>query len=148
MLTLRPYQFAAVSSFWSFLRGQTGNSVIVLPTGAGKSLVIAQVCDDAVKRFKGRVVVLAHRKELLNQNADKIRKLAPDLDIGIYSAGLGKRDGLYADVCVAGIQSIYKKAYDLGQRHLVLIDEAHLVPRDGERCRFQSCDSRRVPPPG
>ncbi len=132
MFILRPYQSAAVSAFWSFLRGQSGNPVIVLPTGAGKSLVIAQVCHDAVKRFNGKVIVLAHRKELLSQNADKIRRLAPDLDIGIYSAGLRKRDGLDADVCVAGIQSIFKKAYDLGQRHLVLIDEVHLVPRDGE----------------
>ena len=132
MFILRPYQSAAVSAFWSFLRGQSGNPVIVLPTGAGKSLVIAQVCHDAVKRFNGKVIVLAHRKELLSQNADKIRRLAPDLDIGIYSAGLRKRDGLEADVCVAGIQSIFKKAYNVGQRHLVLIDEVHLVPRDGE----------------
>jgi DNA repair protein RadD len=103
----------------------------VLPTGTGKSLVIAQIATDAVSRWHGRVVVLAHVKELLEQNAEKIRKLCPNLKIGIYSAGLKSRD-TKEDVIVAGIQSVHKRACELGAFDIAIIDEAHLIPPDGE----------------
>ena len=54
---------------------------MVLPTGTGKSLVLAQIAKDAVEKWNGRVLILAHVKELLEQNADKIRKLCPELKI-------------------------------------------------------------------
>jgi DNA repair protein RadD len=126
---LRPYQAESVAAFWRFLRTQAGNPVIVLPTGAGKAVCIARLCADAI-RWKGRVVVLQHRKELIQQNAEKIQALLPNFDIGVYSAGLRSRDA-DQDIVVGGIQSIYKHAYDLGQRHLVLIDEVHLVGQEG-----------------
>ena len=133
---LRDYQQAAVDSAWSHLRTQSGNPVIVLPTGGGKSLVIAQLCADAM-RWGGKVLVVQHRKELINQNAEKIRALIPDVDIGIYSAGLNKRHTEHDIVC-CGIQSVFKRAYDFGQRNAVIIDEVHLVSHDGESmyCRF------------
>jgi DNA repair protein RadD len=65
---------------------------VVLPTGTGKSLVLAQIAKDAVTLWDGRVLILAHVKELLEQNADKTRRLCPDLPIGIYSAGLNSRN--------------------------------------------------------
>jgi DNA repair protein RadD len=55
----------------------------------------------------------------------------PGVDVGIYSAGLKSRQTSH-DVLMAGIQSIYKKAADIGERHLILIDEAHLVSQDDE----------------
>jgi DNA repair protein RadD len=130
-MQLRPYQSDAVAAVWQYLCTQRGNPVIVLPTGSGKSLCIAQLCLDATERYGGRVLVVAHRKELLEQNAEKIRRVAPQLDIGIYSAGLRSRDTESAVVC-CGIQSSYKRAGDFGERHLVIIDENHLVPFDGE----------------
>ena len=130
-MILRWYQSEAVAATWGFLCSQPGNPVVVLPTGAGKSVVIAQLCRDAVERYEGRVIVLAHRKELLEQNADKIMRLLPGIDIGIYSAGLRSRDTDHA-VVVAGIQSVFKRAYDFGRRNLVICDEVHLVPFDGE----------------
>lgn len=127
----RWYQTEADNAAWQYLCNQPGNPVIVLPTGAGKSLVVAMLCRRAVEQFNGRAVVLAHRKELLEQNAEKLRTLAPGLDVGVYSAGLRSRD-VDAAVVVAGIQSIYQRAFDLGQRNLVVIDEVHLVPTGGE----------------
>jgi DNA repair protein RadD len=127
---LRWYQSEACAAAWEYLCGQAGNPVIVLPTGAGKSLVIAELCRKAVEDFQGRVIVVAHRKELLEQNAAKIRALVKH-PVGIFSAGL-QRYQIDEDIVVAGIQSIYKKAHTLGNRHLVLIDEVHLVPRSGE----------------
>ena len=129
-MILRDYQTTAVEAAWQALCNQIGNPVISAPTGCGKSLMIAELCRRAIE-YGGRVIVLAHRKELLEQNADKIRRLLPDIDIGIYSAGLKSRDTDHA-VIVAGIQSIYKKAHELGSRQLVILDECHLLPVDGD----------------
>lgn len=125
-MSLRWYQREAVDACWQYLCGMAGNPIIVAPTGAGKSHILAQIARDAVERYQGRVMILAHRKELLEQNADKL-----GMDAGLYSAGLGQRDTEH-DVICAGIQSVYSKAHDFGQRNLVIIDEAHLVPLDGE----------------
>ena len=131
MLSLRWYQVEGVAAVWSFLCSLAGNPIVVLPTGSGKSVVIAQLCRDAIQSFGGRVLVLQHRKELIRQNTDKIHALLPDIDIGIYSAGLKAHDTEH-DVVVAGIQSAFRHAPDFGQRNLVLVDESHLVPYDGE----------------
>lgn len=128
---LRWYQEEACAAAWQHLCGQAGNPVVVLPTGAGKSHVIAEISRKAIEEYKGRVIVVAHRKELLDQNAEKIRALLPDVKIGTFSAGLRKRE-TGEDIVVGGIQSIFRKAHEFGERHLVLIDEVHLVPRDGE----------------
>ena len=126
MLEPRWYQTEANASVWQYLRSHpTGNPVVVLPTGSGKSLVIAMMIQQAIV-FGGRVVVLAHRKELLQQNADEIRQLIPGCDVGTYSAGLNKQD-VHNQVVVAGIQSVFRKAADLGRRHLILVDECHLI---------------------
>jgi len=126
----RYYQTAANDAAWQFLAEKPGNPLIVLPTGAGKSLVIAMLARQALE-FGGRVVVLAHRKELLQQNAEKIRVLLPGVDVGIFSAGLKSRDTQQSVLC-AGIQSVYRKASEIGPRHLVIVDEAHLVSSDDE----------------
>ena len=125
MLTPRWYQSQANAAVWEYLGSKSGNCVVVLPTGAGKSLLIALLIQQALE-FGGRVVVLAHRKELLQQNADEIRGLIPGVDVGIYSAGLKSRE-IHNAVVVAGIQSVFRKAEDLGRRHLILVDEAHLI---------------------
>lgn len=122
----RWYQIEAEAAIWQHLCNRPGNPLVDLPTGSGKSLVIAMTARRAVDQFKGRCVVLADRKELLQQNAAKIRELMPNADIGIYSAGLKSRD-LDHDIIVAGIQSIYNKAHLLGRRHLILPDECHKI---------------------
>lgn len=128
--TLRPYQQEAVDATWGYLVERQGNPVIIAPTGAGKSLIIADLARGAFEHGR-RVLVLAHRKELLQQNAEKMRSLIPDANITIYSAGLGKKDP-DGDIVVAGIQSIHKNMFDLGTIDLVLIDEAHMIPSSGD----------------
>lgn len=130
MLTPRYYQSAANAAVWHYLPNNDGNPLIVLPTGAGKSLVIAMLIEQA-RKFNGRVIVLQHRKELIEQNAAELRDLMPGISVGIYSAGLNSRQTKH-DVLLAGIQSIYRKALDVGDRHLVIIDEAHLVSENDE----------------
>jgi len=150
MMQLRPYQCDAVDAVWNHIASSESNPAVVLPTGSGKTHVIAEICRDAVQQWNGRVAILAHVKELLEQAADKLRDVAPDLPIGVYSAGLGRRDLGYA-VTIAGIQSVYQRAHDLGPLDLVIVDEAHLIPPDGEGMyrRFLTdardlCDHQRV----
>ena len=122
MIVPRPYQSEAVEAVYEHLRTKDNNPCVVLPTGTGKSLVLAQIAKDSVEKWNGRVLILAHVKELLEQNADKIRKLCPELKIGIYSAGLRSRDTT-EQVIVAGIQSVYNKACELDAFDLVIVDE-------------------------
>ncbi len=125
-ITLRYYQQAAVNAIYKYLREKTGNPCVVLPTAAGKSLIIAQVCKDTCIQWNGRVVVLAHVKELLEQNAAEIQALCPMLRVGIYSAGLNRRD-TQDSVIVAGIQSVFERASEIGRADLIIIDEAHFI---------------------
>ena len=130
-MELRGYQQIAVNAVYDYMRKSDLNPCVVLPTGAGKSIVIAKIVTDAVTLWQGRCLILAHVKELLEQNAAKIAALCPEIDIGIFSAGLNSRN-TKERVIVAGIQSVYDKAAQLGSFDLVLIDEAHLIPPDGD----------------
>jgi DNA repair protein RadD len=121
----RYYQQESHDAAWDYLRYSPGSPVIVLPTGAGKSLVIAMLVEQA-REYDARVIVLQHRKELIEQNAEKIQTLLPDIRIGINSAGLKQRDYDH-DVICAGIQSVYRAAEKFGRRELIIIDEVHLV---------------------
>ena len=124
----RWYQSEANQAAWQYITDGRGNPLIVLPTGAGKSIVIALLIRQAVE-WGQRVLVVAHRKELLQQNADKIQRLT-GLKVGINSAGLNERD-IDSTVICAGIQSVYRDAAEFGKRGLVVIDEAHLISDDG-----------------
>jgi len=106
----------------------------VVHHNSGKTPVMATICDDAVRRWDGRVLVLAHVKELLEQTAGTLSAMAPQLDVGVYSAGLRRRDTEHS-VIIAGIQSVYRRAGELfGERpfDIILIDESHLIPPEGE----------------
>ena len=146
MMQLRPYQQAAVDALYRYLRNRDGNPVIVAPTGSGKSLIISQIATDAVTRWQGRVLVLAHRQELLEQNADKIRRLCPEIPVGLFSSGLGKRDTSQPVIC-AGIQSVYKRACEFEPFDLAIVDEGHLLSGrdDSMYGRFLS-DARVINP--
>jgi len=146
VIELRPYQQAAVDALYRYLREQDGSPVIVAPTASGKSILIARIATDAVRRWGGRVLVLSHVKELLEQNAAKVRALCPDLAVGLYSSGLRRRE-TDTPVLVAGIQSVYRRACELGPCDLALIDEAHLLnENDDSMYRRFLQDLRAVAP--
>lgn len=107
-MILRPYQREAVDAVYEFLRTRDDNPCVVIPTAGGKTPVMATICRDAVQVWNGRVLILAHVRELLEQAAEKLNLVAPDLPVGVYSAGLKRRDLGYA-VTIAGIQSVYQR---------------------------------------
>ena len=131
MINLRYYQKESVDATFDFLCNRDGNALICHPTGAGKSVVIAELARRAVNDYGGKVIVIQHRKELIEQNAAKVRVLLPEVEVGIFSAGLGLYEHKPSIVC-AGIQSIYKHPELFAPRNLVICDECHLIPNDGE----------------
>lgn len=130
-MELRPYQQAAIDAVYDYLRQHDDNPCVVIPTAGGKTPILATICKDAVMQWGGRVLVLAHVKELLEQAANRLRAICPDLKFGVYSSGLRRRD-TEEPVIVAGIQSVYKRACELDAFDLIIVDEAHLIAPDGE----------------
>ncbi len=129
---LRTYQSEAVNAIYQYFRKETGNPIVVLPTGTGKSLVIAEFIRTALHNWpETRIVVATHSKELVQQNHAELYALAPEVAAGIYSAGLGRRDVRHS-VLFVGIQSIYKQAVRLQHIDLLLVDECHTISDESE----------------
>jgi len=126
MYQLRPYQREAVESTLRFFRQSREPAVIVLPTGAGKSVVIAELARVA----KGRVLMLAHVKELVEQNFQKYTAMGQKA--GLFSAGLGKKETEHKAI-FGSIQSVARAPQDFFRDFsLLIIDECHRVSEDGD----------------
>jgi DNA repair protein RadD len=129
MAELRDYQQRTINSIFSWFEKNPngGNPVFVLPTGAGKSHVIAALCKIILQNWPDQsILMLTHVKELIEQNAKKMREHWPNAPMGIYSAGLGQRT-LGEPITFAGIQSVKNKADDIGVVDIIIIDECHLL---------------------
>lgn len=126
LLNPRSYQVEAVHSVYHYFQAKAGNPVIAMPTGTGKSVVIAMFLESVMQYAGQRVMVLTHVKELIQQNYEKLKALWPMAPAGRYSAGLNKKETLFP-ITFAGIASVAKKAHLFGHIDLVIIDEAHLV---------------------
>lgn len=128
--TLRPYQQEAVDATLAHFRRHTEPALIVLPTGAGKSLVIAELA----KLARGRVLVLAHVKELVAQNHAKY--CAYDLEADIFAAGLQQRQS-EGKVVFGSVQSVARNLplFD-SAFSLLIIDECHRI-NDEDDSQYQ-----------
>ncbi len=127
-MPLRDYQQRAIDDLYAwFDSGNTGNPCLVMPTGSGKSHVIAAFCQDVLRRWPYvRILMLTHVKELIKQNANKMLQYWPNAPLGIYSAGLSKRE-IGNRITFAGIQSVRKKTDLLGHIDIIIVDESHLI---------------------
>lgn len=127
-MKLREYQQRVLDELWTwFTKHEGGNPIVEACVGAGKSLMIAALAQRADNEFKGtRILVLVHQKELLEQNVDKLVRIWPEANIGLYSAAIGRRQ-LGCQITYATIGSIWRKAHELGRIDIVLADECHLI---------------------
>lgn len=143
-LVKRKYQAEAIDSLNSHLCQKTNNPCVVLPTGSGKSAVMAWWMSEWKAKFpEFRCINLAHRKELVIQNATELLEMWPTANIGINSAGLGRRD-MNNDIIFASIDSVYSKWGHFPKFHAIIIDEAHRIPPAGEgkyRTFIKGCQS-------
>ena len=118
---LRDYQQEAVSAVLKHFRKTNESAVIVLPTGSGKSLVIAELA----RLAKRKILVLTHVKELVEQNHQKYESYG--ITAGIYSAGLKLKETQH-QVTFASIQSAARNLDDFNEPYsLIIIDECHRV---------------------
>ena len=128
---LRPYQQEAVDATLKHFRKSDDSAVIVLPTGAGKSLVIAELA----RLARRKILVLTHVKELVEQNHAKYQSYG--LTAGIFSAGLKRKENRY-QVTFASVQSVSANLDQFRDEYsLIIIDECHRVSGE-ESSQYQT----------
>jgi DNA repair protein RadD len=124
MYELRDYQQDALTALLDSIQSGCKAPLVCAPTGSGKSLLISALTKWIIEHEKTRVIIAADVKELVLQNFETLIKFDPDIDSGVYSAGLKSRD-LDNDAIVASIQSIYRKGKIMKNIGYLLVDEAH-----------------------
>jgi len=126
-MKLRPYQQDAILAIYNYFLTSSGNPIVGLPTGTGKSVIIGEFIKGVFQNYPHqRVMLLTHNKEIITQNLAKLIALWPTAPAGVYSAGIGRRESHFP-ITFAGIASVASKAAFFGHQDLVLIDECHLV---------------------
>jgi DNA repair protein RadD len=133
MIQLRYYQQEALDALYNyFMTHQTGNPLIALPTGTGKSVLPAAFIQGIMRKWPNqRFLMVTHVKELIQQNAEELEKLWPNAPLGIYSAGLKQRDTAHP-IIFGGVQSMVKHPDWFGHRDIAFVDEAHLMSGDDD----------------
>lgn len=144
-MQLRPYQQAAVDAVWQEWCAGNRRTLLVLPTGTGKTICFAKIAEEAVRRGK-RVLILAHREELLQQAADKI-KTACGLDTATEKAEQSCLDkwerivvGSVQTLCREKRLALFSKTYF----DVIIIDEAHHAISSSYQAILAYFDSAQV----
>jgi ATP-dependent helicase IRC3 len=127
-LALRPYQLEALDAIADAAGRGIRRQLVVLPTGAGKTIIFAEL----IRRRGGRALVLVHRDELARQAEAKIRLVTADAPIGIVKAA---RNETLFPIVIASVQTVCRPARlaQLGAYDLVIVDEAHHAVADSYR---------------
>jgi ATP-dependent helicase IRC3 len=139
---LRDYQEEALSAVGDAFARDCWSQVIVLPTGGGKTVVFAHLTQQPMIRMwldtfherQQKVLVLAHREELLDQAADKIQHYNPDLRIGIEQGN--RHFTPMDDVVIASIPTLVAqdcrrlREFNPKDFRIVVVDEAHHAPAE------------------
>lgn len=129
-MQLRPYQNDAVNSIFDYFQTKSGNPICAMPTGTGKSVVIGDFVKRSFQQWpNSRFLMLTHVKELITQNADKLKRLWETAPLGIYSAGLGEKNSCLP-IIFGGVASVHGNVDIFGHRDLVLVDECHLISQN------------------
>lgn len=130
-LRLRPYQDDAVAAALKAHRAGVLRPAEVLATGAGKTVILAKVGEVSPHGAAGgkRTLIVAHREELVEQNAQKVRDVSPSLRCGVVMAGKNETQGHMISASVQTLASDVRRGQirDVG---LVIIDEAHHAAAD------------------
>ncbi|MFE1748979.1 DEAD/DEAH box helicase [Streptomyces anandii] len=125
--TPRPYQADAIKALISgWAAGVHNRLAVVLPTGAGKTVVFSNLIDELLPQMNGaRALVIAHREELIEQAAAKIHAVRPDLRVGVVKAERDEHQD--ADVIVASIQTlaVERRRKAIENIGVVIVDECH-----------------------
>jgi len=122
----RDYQDEAAKALFFAINKPDCHPIAAIPTGAGKTVVMTEFIEHCLGQdFSRKILVLSHVKEILEQNYDTLEEEYGELLVGLYSAGLDRRE--IKKITVAGIQSVYRKPENFQEFGIVIIDECHLV---------------------
>lgn len=126
-IRLRHYQAGSTPAIATHIFTKPGkNTIVALPTGAGKSYCIADFIEWACER-KAKVLVLSHVWEILDQNTRSIETYT-GRKVSVYSASAGRKE--IGDITVAGIQSAYRHPELFADFDFIVIDECHRISYD------------------
>lgn len=144
-MELRPYQEEARRAVEDQWLAGTRRTLLVLPTGTGKTIVFAKITEDMVRKGK-HVLILAHRGELLDQAADKIKK-ATGLGCSVEKAE-ETCIGQWFHVTVGSVQSLQRpkrlEKFTPDYFDTIIIDEAHHAISPGYQTVLQHFDQANV----
>ena len=127
---LRDYQQTCIEAVLNYVKYKQSHCIVQAPTGSGKSHLIRNLSEILMQN--GNVLILAHRKELLEQNQAKFKKQEYT---GIISAGLGTKD-YTKPITIAGVQTLANSYQEFDNKHIkyILVDECHRLSnkQDGQ----------------
>jgi len=128
MIELRPYQVDVIAEYHRTVAAGQNRIILVAPTGAGKTLIAVAIIKSAVAAW-GRVLVLAHRREIITHTSKKLHGFG--VSHGIIQAGFSPRP--LESVQVAAVQTLWQRAIrtdkmQLPLADLLVIDECHHCP--------------------
>lgn len=121
-LPLRPYQALAKYEVQRAWGKGTRWPAVVLPTGAGKTVVFAHLAAEEHALHGTQALILVHTTELADQAVDKLHSVAPHLSVGVIKA---ERNEINADLLVGTVQTVRGRVEQLGHVGLIIIDECH-----------------------
>ena len=145
-MQLRYYQQEAIDAAFHWFDTQSTHPLIVLPTGAGKTVVFASMIKKIFEENPdSRVLILAHRQELISQADEKLKTVWPCAPSGLLAAGLKQFDS-HEPIVIASRDTLAtpKRLGSIGQFDYIIVDEAHHVgPEKQSRYRkiFDHFDS-------
>lgn len=135
-MLLRDYQEEAVSRTFNWLMATSCNPMVVVPTGGGKSLIIAELMRRLrLQQPSSRIILATHVRELIEQNYAEIKAQWPDAPLGICSAGMGETN-VKAEITLGTVQTLYTRAWAFPKTSYIFIDEAQMISRR-KRSRYQ-----------
>lgn len=125
---MRPYQREAIDKAMAEFEAGRHSALIVMPTGTGKTIVFAGLINEALRRWpQQRVLVLAHRRELIDQAAEKIASVTDEPVCIEMAERRAIRFGPVSRIIVSSIQTQQTRmvGFDPAEFGLVIVDEAH-----------------------
>lgn len=130
LLKLRDYQEECKTAIWDAVTRGVQRFAVVLPTGAGKTVVFAHLINEAIAKGY-RVLVLVNRDELVNQTKRQVHSAAPDLTIGIVKAAKNETG---RNVTIASVQTLGRESrlhqFNADAFDFIIVDECHHIAAD------------------
>lgn len=143
MITLRPYQTAAISAI---TRACVDDRYLLLQagTGAGKTILFSSLIKQFMTNYQMRIAVVAHREILVRQAYEKLCKVWPEaaLEVGLACASVTNDINTSKPVIIGSPQTLANRLNTMPPVHLLIIDECHRVPPRNDKSQYRTLIER------